>query len=545
MYMLLFSFFLMIMFLKLLIMKINIFIYWSMFMFLTFSMEYIIFIDWMMMIFIMVIMLISSMVMIYSMNYMENEYYLNRFLILILTFILSMIFMIISPNLLSILLGWDGLGLSSFCLIMYYQNKKSYYSSMVTILMNRIGDIFIIMISSIMLKLGSWNFLFINKFNYLLLFFNMLFSITKSAQIPFMKWLPMAMAAPTPVSSLVHSSTLVTAGIYLMIRFFYLLNNNFLWLIMIISIISMFMSGMSAMFEFDIKKIIAYSTLSQLSMMFMTLSLKMTTLSFFHLINHAMFKSLIFLCSGIIIHNYLNIQDIRKINMMNLNMPIIMIIFNISSLTLCGMPFFTGFYSKDLIIEMYIINNNNLFLIMFMYMCMILTLLYSLRLMNYLNFNNFNNIYMNFYNLNNLMNNSIYLLMIMLLMFGCMMNWIFFNSLNFIILSNNYKLMINYLLIFFFIMFFMFLNIKINKIMFYYFNSMMYFFNNFKIFKLNLLIISNKIIYLLEMNWIEYLILKNYNYLNKFMIMKKYMMNLKFMIILMFFIYLMMIMFMM
>nr|AHA52590.1 NADH dehydrogenase subunit 5 [Sigalphus bicolor] len=433
-------------FLKIFLFKLNFFIYWNLFFTYSVNIEYIVFIDYITMIFLMVILMISSMVLIYSLNYMMNEKFILRFLMIIMIFIFSMIFMIISPNLLSVLLGWDGLGLSSYCLIIYYQSFKSMNSGMITILMNRIGDIFLIISAGLIMKYGSWNLMLFKNLNMFINFFLMFIFITKSAQIPFSTWLPLAMAAPTPVSSLVHSSTLVTAGIYLMIRFMNLMNDNFLWILMILSMMTLIMSGTTALFEYDLKKIIAFSTLSQLSLMFLTLSLKLKILCFFHLINHAMFKSLIFLCCGILIHTSLNIQDIRYLNFCNLNEKLIMLILNLSLLTLCGLPFLTGFYSKDLIIEMFLINLNNFIIILMLYLSMMLTMMYTIRLIFYLNFSsNLNNMKV-FYTMNNLMNNSIYILMFMTIFFGCGVNWMIFNMIIMISLSKLMKLMIYYIL---------------------------------------------------------------------------------------------------
>lgn len=186
--------------------------------------------------------------------------------------------------------------------------------------------------------------------------------ITKSAQIPFSRWLPAAIAAPTPVSALVHSSTLVTAGVFLFIRFFNYLNNYY-WFrnfILYVSIITTIISGVCAIFEYDIKKIIALSTLSQLGVIIISLSINIPMLALFHLYTHAMFKALLFVCGGNIIHAFEGKQDIRQIsNVFNL-IPVTSIFLIISKIALCGLPFLAGFYSKDLIIERLIIGNINI-----------------------------------------------------------------------------------------------------------------------------------------------------------------------------------------
>merc|ERR1711973_299273 len=176
-------------------------------------------------------------------------------------------------------------------------------------------------------------------------------AITKRAQLPFSSWLPAAIAAPTPVSALVHSSTLVTAGIYLLIRInLIIIEININYILLIIGIITIIMSGITAIIEIDIKKIIALGN---------------PILSFFHLISHAFFKAILFICAGIIIHNIKDYQDIRKIGFSfnNLNYSISIII--IANLSLCGLPFIRGFYSKDLIIEIIIIKGKNLIIFFF------------------------------------------------------------------------------------------------------------------------------------------------------------------------------------
>jgi NADH-ubiquinone oxidoreductase chain 5 len=210
--------------------------------------------------------------------------------------------------------------------------------------------------------------------------------ITKSAQIPFSAWLPAAMAAPTPVSALVHSSTLVTAGVYLLIRFHYLLSlNNFLFFI---GTFTIFISGLGANYETDLKKIIALSTLRQLGVIIITLSLGFYELSFFHLLRHALFKSLLFLCAGVFIHSVRDIQDIRFLGGLEHGCPIRSFYFTACSLSLCGFPFISGFYSKDSILENFIIIRDRLFILLIILVGTIFTVTYSVRLGYYLFFKN-------------------------------------------------------------------------------------------------------------------------------------------------------------
>nr|WHL46847.1 NADH dehydrogenase subunit 5 [Aphaenomurus interpositus] len=369
----------------------TLFIEWEVFSMNSFLVVMTLLFDWMSLMFMSLVMFISSMVLFYSNFYMGSDKNVYRFIMLVYLFVLSMLLLIISPNMISILLGWDGLGLVSYCLVIYYQNEKSANAGMLTVLSNRVGDLAILLSISWMLNFGSWNFYYFQYFTdfdglMFIMFMVILAAMTKSAQIPFSAWLPAAMAAPTPVSSLVHSSTLVTAGVYLLIRFNELLGlNKFLFFI---SVMTMLMSGISANFEMDLKKIIALSTLSQLGVMMMTLSLGFYELSFFHLLSHALFKSLLFLCAGVMIHGMGDIQDVRYMGGVSLNLPVVSIYFMGSSLSLCGFPFLSGFYSKDLILEIYFMGSLNYLMMILIYFSMMLTLLYSFRLIYYMYFKN-------------------------------------------------------------------------------------------------------------------------------------------------------------
>nr|AYM85006.1 NADH dehydrogenase subunit 5 [Copiocera sp. OR333] len=346
--------------------------------------------DWMSLIFMSFVMYISSLVIYYSSDYMSGEKNMNRFILIVLMFILSMVFLIISPNLISILLGWDGLGLVSYCLVIYYQNVKSYGAGMLTALSNRIGDVAILISVAWMLNFGSWNYIYYYDFiSYsfemeIITMLIILAGMTKSAQIPFSSWLPAAMAAPTPVSALVHSSTLVTAGVYLLIRFSPMLDTyNFGWVLLMIGCMTMFMSGLGANFEFDLSKVIALSTLSQLGLMMSILSMGYSKLAFFHLLVHALFKALLFMCAGSMIHNLKDTQDIRFMGSIVNFMPLTSVCFNVSSLSLCGMPFLAGFYSKDLILEMVCLSWLNCFIFVLYFFSTGLTASYSFRLFYY------------------------------------------------------------------------------------------------------------------------------------------------------------------
>nr|APX40532.1 NADH dehydrogenase subunit 5 [Chaetocnema tibialis] len=409
---------------------------------------YILLLDWMSLMFMSFVLFISSMVIYYSEEYMMGDLNKIRFVFLVIMFVFSMMLMIVSPNLISILMGWDGLGLVSYCLVIYYQNIKSYNAGMLTALSNRVGDVALLMSIAWMLNYGSWNFIFyleIMKNDFymqLISVFIMLAAMTKSAQIPFSSWLPAAMAAPTPVSSLVHSSTLVTAGVYLLIRFNFAFSFELLNLLLFISVMTMFMSGLGANFEFDLKKIIALSTLSQLGLMMSILALGSYKLAFFHLLIHALFKALLFMCAGNIIHSLNNCQDIRFMGGLIKQMPLTCCYLNLCNWSLCGLPFMSGFYSKDLIVEFMSMGMLNIFIYFIFYISIGLTVSYSFRLTFYTLSGDFN--YYS-YNLINESSKIMLLSMSGLILFvifsGSMFNWIMFNSLIFICLPFIMKMM--------------------------------------------------------------------------------------------------------
>nr|YP_010546342.1 NADH dehydrogenase subunit 5 [Clithon sowerbianum]UYI29858.1 NADH dehydrogenase subunit 5 [Clithon sowerbianum] len=331
-----------------------------------------------------VVCLISACVMFFTSSYMSADPFLTRFVWLVMLFVLSMNILVFVPSIISLLLGWDGLGIVSFALVIYYQNMKSLAAGMVTALANRIGDVLLLVSIAICANEANWNIMLIwenSMFPWLCLCI-MVGAMTKSAQIPFSAWLPAAMAAPTPVSALVHSSTLVTAGIFILVRFYYLLASwpLFNYLALFIGTITLLMAGIGANHEHDLKKIIALSTLSQLGVMMLSLSLGAWNLTLFHLYTHALFKALLFLCAGAIIHNNSNVQDIRSFGALAVQMPLTITCLNIANLALCGAPFLSGFYSKDLILETCLYNPSNIVAVILIFVATGMTAAYSIRL---------------------------------------------------------------------------------------------------------------------------------------------------------------------
>lgn len=403
------------------------------------NIEFLIYIDWIRLIFIRIVLLISSIVLIYRLIYIEIDKNIIRYFLLVLIFVFSIILMIIRPNIVRIIFGWDGLGLVSFCLVVYYQNYRSYNSGILTVLINRVGDVIILIIIGMIMMYGRWNIFFMG--NGLIIFFLIVAGITKRAQIPFSVWLPRAMAAPTPVSALVHSSTLVTAGVYLLIRFnTYLIMREFRKVLIILSVFTIFMSGLIANFEFDLKKIIALSTLRQLGLIIMILRVGFPILSYYHLLTHAIFKSLLFIRAGVIIHRIINNQDIRMIGGLNEFIPFTMFRFNLTLLALCGFPFMSGFYSKDIIIEIIYFRQFNIIIFIISVVSLIFTVMYSIRLIYYSFFGEFKLIRCRLIKESSLINKSIIILIILRILIGSILNWIFFID-NMIYLNLYYKIL--------------------------------------------------------------------------------------------------------
>ena len=392
--------------------------------------------DWISLIFISFVLFISSLVIFYRKEYIREDIFINRFILLVIIFVFSIIILIISPNLIRILLGWDGLGLVSYCLVIYFQNIKSFNAGILTALSNRIGDVAFLLAIAWILNYGSWNYIFyieIIKRDYeisIIAFFIILAAITKRAQIPFSSWLPAAIAAPTPVSALVHSSTLVTAGVYLLIRFNILIaDTGFRKFLLLMGGLTIFMAGISANFEFDLKKIIALSTLSQLGLIIRILAIGFPKLAFFHLLTHALFKALLFICAGVVIHNIKNSQDIRDMGSLIKFMPFTSICLNVANLALCGIPFLAGFYSKDLILECVLLSNLNLFSFFIYFFSTGLTVCYSFRLTYYSFSGSFNERSINILNdERKIISFRIVVLIIIAVIGGAVLNWLIFSS---------------------------------------------------------------------------------------------------------------------
>jgi NADH-ubiquinone oxidoreductase chain 5 len=314
---------------------------------------------------------------------MIAEKFYSRFTGLVLLFILSMVLLILRPNLISILFGWDGLGISSYLLVIYYGREKAYNAGILTALTNRLGDGLILFRIGRLVYLGDYTIGWYSKLGvpWLPVFIVLMAAFTKSAQIPFSAWLPAAIAAPTPVSSLVHSSTLVTAGIYLLIRhgqFFLGARVNLFALLT--GRLTIVLARIRALNERDMKKIVALSTLRQLGIMVIALGLNCPMLSFLHLILHAFFKAILFIATGNFIHSRTRYQSLRKTGGLFYSMPVSRAGALTAKVRLMGAPFAAAFFSKEPILEnIFILNEGSRFRLFLILLGVILTVLYRGR----------------------------------------------------------------------------------------------------------------------------------------------------------------------
>lgn len=326
-------------------------------------------------VFIFTVFLISFSVFIFSQYYIDSEKNLKGFVVLLRLFVLSIVFLVISPNLLFLLLGWDGLGVTSYLLVVFYLNYRRASAGIVTFLVNRLGDVFFFSALAFFSLVLDWNF-FEHKGSFSLLAVLLVFAfITKRAQIPFSSWLPAAIAAPTPVSSLVHSSTLVTAGVFLLVRFSSLVLPSRRYLI-VISSFTILMAGIMARLDWDLKKVIAFSTLRQLGFMVVRLSCGLVVFCFFHMVTHAFFKASLFMCSGVLIHSNDRSQEYREVKRVSRMLPFVSVCIFICLLCLCGFPFSSGFFSKDLVLDGGVLS---IFVFLMFLSGVLLTFRYALR----------------------------------------------------------------------------------------------------------------------------------------------------------------------
>ena len=309
------------------------------------------------------VLIISSLVHIYSIGYMSHDPHNQRFFSYLSLFTFMMIILVTGDNFLVMFVGWEGVGVCSYLLVSFWFTRiAANQSSLAAFFTNRVGDyILTVGMFAILLSFGNVDYTTVFSLSpfyseSIIIFVGtclLIGAMAKSSQVGLHVWLPMAMEGPTPVSALIHAATMVTAGVYLLMRASPLIeySSTVLLLCLWVGAITTVFSSLIGLFQQDIKKVIAYSTMSQLGMMVIAIGLSSYTVALFHLINHAFYKGLLFLCAGAVIHAVADNQDFRKYGGLISYLPLTYSLMLTASLSLVAFPFMTGFYSKDFILE--------------------------------------------------------------------------------------------------------------------------------------------------------------------------------------------------
>ena len=309
------------------------------------------------------VLIVSSLVHIYSIGYMSHDPHNQRFFSYLSLFTFMMIILVTSDNYLLMFVGWEGVGVCSYLLVSFWYTRiAANQSSISAFLTNRVGDCFLtIGMFAILWSFGNVDYstvfsitpLISSNIVTIIGICLLIGAMAKSSQVGLHVWLPMAMEGPTPVSALIHAATMVTAGVYLLMRSSPLIeySNTVLLLCLWVGAITTVFSSLIGLFQQDIKKVIAYSTMSQLGMMVIAIGLSSYNVALFHLVNHAFYKGLLFLGAGSVIHAVADNQDFRRYGGLKSFLPLTYSVMLIASLSLVAFPFMTGFYSKDFILE--------------------------------------------------------------------------------------------------------------------------------------------------------------------------------------------------
>lgn len=309
------------------------------------------------------VLMISSLVHVYSIGYMSHDPHNQRFFSYLSLFTFMMIILVTGDNFLVMFVGWEGVGVCSYLLVSFWFTRiAANQSSLSAFFTNRVGDcVLTIGMFAILWSFGNVDYTTVFSlspfYSESVIFFVgvclLIGAMAKSSQVGLHVWLPMAMEGPTPVSALIHAATMVTAGVYLLMRASPLIeySSTVLLLCLWVGAITTVFSSLIGLFQQDIKKVIAYSTMSQLGMMVIAIGLSSYTIALFHLINHAFYKGLLFLCAGAVIHAVADNQDFRKYGGLVSYLPLTYSLMLTASLSLVAFPFMTGFYSKDFILE--------------------------------------------------------------------------------------------------------------------------------------------------------------------------------------------------